>query len=129
MHQTVTRDDSTAWAGRRGRIGRSHFESVVHDPAQTLCFVCGPRAMVNESVSTLAALGVPAEAIRTEAWVVPRGGPVYPAEAGLYMPVTWKPASTSSTSPVTPLPASLSRNAAASATSTVSTLAAAAPAS
>ena len=61
-----------AWAGGRGRIGRSHFESVVHDPAQTLCFVCGPRAMVNESVSTLAALGVPAEAIRTEAWVVPR---------------------------------------------------------
>src|SRR5688572_5752900 len=72
LHQTVTRDDSTAWAGSRGRIGRSHFESVVHDPAQTLCFVCGPRAMVNESVSTLAALGVPAEAIRTEAWVVPR---------------------------------------------------------
>jgi NAD(P)H-flavin reductase len=72
LHQTVTRDDSTAWAGGRGRIGRSHFESVVHDPARTLCFVCGPRAMVNESVSTLAALGVPAEAIRTEAWVVPR---------------------------------------------------------
>ena len=72
LHQTVTRDDSTAWAGGRGRIGRSHFERVVHDPAHTLCFVCGPRAMVNESVSTLAALGVPAEAIRTEAWVVPR---------------------------------------------------------
>jgi NAD(P)H-flavin reductase len=72
LHQTVTRDDSAAWAGSRGRIGRSHFESVVHEPAKTLCFVCGPRAMVSESVSTLAALGVPAEAIRTEAWVVPR---------------------------------------------------------
>lgn len=72
LHQTVTRDDSTAWAGGRGRIGRSHFESVVHEPAKTLCFVCGPRAMVSESVSTLAALGVPAEAIRTEAWVIPR---------------------------------------------------------
>ena len=72
LHQTVTRDDSTAWAGSRGRIGRSHFEQVMHEPARTLCFVCGPRAMVNESVSTLAALGVPAEAIRTEAWVVPR---------------------------------------------------------
>jgi NAD(P)H-flavin reductase len=72
LHQTVTRDDGTVWAGGRGRIGRSHFESVVHEPAQTLCFVCGPRAMVSESVSTLAALGVPAEAIRTEAWVVPR---------------------------------------------------------
>lgn len=73
LHQTVTRDDSATWAGSRGRIGRSHFEQVVHDPANTLCFVCGPRAMVNESVSTLAALGVPTEAIRTEEWVVPRG--------------------------------------------------------
>ena len=72
LHQTVTRDDSTAWSGSRGRIGRSHFESVVHDPTNTLCFVCGPKALVNESVSTLAALGVPADAIRTEAWVVPR---------------------------------------------------------
>lgn len=72
LHQTVTRDDSAAWAGGRGRIGRSHFENVVHEPAETLCFVCGPRTMVSESVSTLAALGVPAEAIRTEAWVVPR---------------------------------------------------------
>jgi NAD(P)H-flavin reductase len=71
LHQTVTRDETTAWAGGRGRIGRSHFESVVSDPAHTLCFVCGPRAMVNESVSTLAALGVPANSIRTEAWVVP----------------------------------------------------------
>jgi len=71
LHQTVTRADGTEWAGSRGRIGRSHFESVVHDPTQTLCFVCGPRAMVNESVTTLAALGVPADAIRTEAWAVP----------------------------------------------------------
>ena len=71
LHQTVTREEGTAWAGSRGRIARSHFESVMHEPANTLCFVCGPRAMVNESVSTLAALGVPTEAIRTEAWVVP----------------------------------------------------------
>ena len=73
LHQTVTRADGTEWAGSRGRIGRSHFESVVHDPGDTLCFVCGPKTLVNESVSTLEALGVPAEAIRTEAWVMPRG--------------------------------------------------------
>ena len=73
IHQTVTRDGSPAWMGGRGRIGRSHFERVVHEPTNTLCFVCGPRAMVNESVSTLAALGVPTSAIRTEAWVVPQG--------------------------------------------------------
>lgn len=72
LHQTVTRDDSSTWSGGRGRIGRAHFERVLHDPARTLCFVCGPKAMVNESVMTLSALGVPEAAVRTEGWVVPR---------------------------------------------------------
>ena len=71
LHQTVTRDTSTTWAGGRGRIGRTHFEAVLHVPAGTLCFVCGPREMVAESVATLQSLGVPADAIRTEAWKVP----------------------------------------------------------
>lgn len=68
LHQTVTRDDSAAWEGARGRIGRVHFESVLPDPARTLCFVCGPPLLVTESVATLSALGVPAEQIRTEQW-------------------------------------------------------------
>ena len=72
LHCTVTRDDSATWSGGRGRIGRSHFERLLHDPTNTMCFVCGPMAMVNESVSTLSALGVPKEAIRTEDWVVPK---------------------------------------------------------
>ena len=67
LHQTVTRDDSK-WAGRRGRIGRDHFEAVLHEPADTLCFVCGPSALVNESIATLKALGVPELKIRTESW-------------------------------------------------------------
>jgi NAD(P)H-flavin reductase len=68
LHQTVTRDTSSTWAGRRGRIGRSHFEAVIHEPAATLCFVCGPAALVKESMSTLKALGVPEAQIRTERW-------------------------------------------------------------
>ncbi len=68
LHQTVTRDDSANWTGRRGRIGRAHFEAVLHEPASTLCFVCGPEALVDESVATLAALGVPGPRIRTESW-------------------------------------------------------------
>ena len=64
----MTRDAGEAWAGGRGRIGRSPFDSVLHDPASTLCFVCGPIALVNESVATLQELGVPAELIRTEQW-------------------------------------------------------------
>jgi ferredoxin-NADP reductase len=68
LHQTVTRDDSSAWSGHRGRIGRSHFEAVLHDPDGTFCVVCGPEPLVSESVSTLKALGVPDVQIRTEQW-------------------------------------------------------------
>ena len=67
LHPTVTREDE-AWAGGRGRIGRSHFESVLHDRLDTLCFICGPGALVAEAVATLGDLGVPRVAIRTEEW-------------------------------------------------------------
>ena len=67
LHRTVTRDDDE-WEGQRGRVGRAHFEAVLHDPGRTLCFVCGPPQMVGESVTTLTALGVPDAAIRREQW-------------------------------------------------------------
>lgn len=67
LHPTVTRDD-VEWAGGRGRIGRSHFEAVLHDRLDTLCFICGPGALVAEAVATLGDLGVPKAAIRTEEW-------------------------------------------------------------
>jgi ferredoxin-NADP reductase len=67
LHQTVTRDDDE-WRGGRGRIGRVHFEAVLHDPESTLCFVCGPAAMVTEAVAALSDLGVHRDAIRTEQW-------------------------------------------------------------
>jgi NAD(P)H-flavin reductase len=68
LHQTVTRDATSSWAGGRGRIGRAHFEAVLHDPADTLCFVCGPEPLVVESVTTLKNLGVKEAQIRTEQW-------------------------------------------------------------
>lgn len=68
LHPTVTRDDDT-WQGGRGRIGRSHFEAVLHDRTDTLCFICGPGSLVGEAVTTLEELGVPKNAIRVEEWV------------------------------------------------------------
>jgi NAD(P)H-flavin reductase len=71
FHPTVTREDG-AWSGGRGRIGRAHFEAVLHDRADTLCFICGPGPLVSEAVATLSELGVPRAAIRTEEWAAPR---------------------------------------------------------
>jgi NAD(P)H-flavin reductase len=68
LQTTVTRDQNEGWTGRRGRIGRDHFQAVLHDPVGTLCFVCGPDTLVGESVATLRALGVPEGQIRTESW-------------------------------------------------------------
>jgi ferredoxin-NADP reductase len=72
LHQTVTRDDDGSWEGRRGRIGLDHFQVVLHDPAATLCFVCGPPSLVSDSVATLRTLGVPTEAVRAEGWALGR---------------------------------------------------------
>lgn len=73
LHQTVTRDEmGSSWEGGRGRIGRRHFEAVLHEPDSTLCFVCGPAALVSESAATLRELGIAAASIRTEGWAISR---------------------------------------------------------
>jgi ferredoxin-NADP reductase len=41
---------------------------VLHEPASTLCFICGPSSLVSESAATLRDLGVPDALIRTEGW-------------------------------------------------------------
>jgi ferredoxin-NADP reductase len=67
LRQTVTRDVDLAWDGPRGRIDRALLGPLVHDPA-TLCFVCGPRALVGEMSQLLAELGISEARIRVERW-------------------------------------------------------------
>jgi NAD(P)H-flavin reductase len=67
LRQTVTRAGGSRWAGPRGRIGRSALEELVHE-AETLCFVCGPRALVEDVPKVLEELGVPRSRIRVEEW-------------------------------------------------------------
>ena len=67
LRQTVTRASDADWAGPRGRLKREALAELVHDPA-TLCFVCGPPALVDEMPRLLAELGVPRERIRIEEW-------------------------------------------------------------
>jgi ferredoxin-NADP reductase len=65
--ETVTRETDANWRGARGRLDRAALSELVHDPA-TLCFVCGPPALVEEMKALLADLGIPARRIRVEEW-------------------------------------------------------------
>jgi NAD(P)H-flavin reductase len=67
LRQTVTRAADEAWTGARGRIGHSELEPLVHDAA-TLCFICGPPALVSGVTSLLQKLGVARTRIRVEEW-------------------------------------------------------------
>jgi NAD(P)H-flavin reductase len=67
LRQTVTRASDAGWSGPRGRLKREALAELVHDPA-TLCFVCGPPALVDEMPKLLADLGVPRQRIRIEEW-------------------------------------------------------------
>jgi NAD(P)H-flavin reductase len=67
LRQTVTRATQSDWSGPRGRLDREALAELVHDPA-TLCFVCGPPALVDEMPKILTDLGIPRTRIRIEEW-------------------------------------------------------------
>jgi glycine betaine catabolism B len=67
LRQTVTRATDADWTGPRGRLNRDALEELVHDPA-TLCFICGPPALVDEMPKILADLGIPPQRIKIEEW-------------------------------------------------------------
>jgi CDP-4-dehydro-6-deoxyglucose reductase/3-phenylpropionate/trans-cinnamate dioxygenase ferredoxin reductase subunit len=69
FRQTVTREATSPedWGGTHGRIGQADLAPFVHDPA-TLCFICGPPALVDEMPKILEGLGVPRSRIKIEEW-------------------------------------------------------------
>jgi NAD(P)H-flavin reductase len=67
LRQTVTRATDMDWTGPRGRLNREALEELIHDPA-TLCFVCGPPALVDEIPRILSEMGIPRDRIRVEEW-------------------------------------------------------------
>jgi ferredoxin-NADP reductase len=70
--KTVTRHADESWSGERGRISRAQLESAIARP-DTLCFVCGPEALVHQVPRVLRELGIDATRIRVEEWTtVPR---------------------------------------------------------
>lgn len=73
LQLTVTRGVETngqarePWTGTRGRIGTELLAPLVQD-SPTLCFVCGPKSLVDDIPRLLADLGVSRAAIRHEEW-------------------------------------------------------------
>jgi len=67
FHHTVTRAASEGWAGRQGRIDGSYLKPLIA-PGDTLCFLCGPPALVGELPALLQDLGVQKDQILMEQW-------------------------------------------------------------
>jgi ferredoxin-NADP reductase len=67
LSTTATREIPSRWRGARGRIAAAQLVPLVEDPA-TLCFVCGPAAMVSDVPPMLQALGIDRTRIRLEDW-------------------------------------------------------------
>ena len=63
----ATREVPKRWRERRGRITRDQLAPLVEDP-ETLCFVCGPAAMVDEVPRMLVEIGIDPKRIRVEEW-------------------------------------------------------------
>jgi ferredoxin-NADP reductase len=67
FRHTVTREAPGDWTGRQGRIDASCLIDIV-DAGSTICFVCGPPALIGEISPQLKALGVRDDQIRLEQW-------------------------------------------------------------
>ncbi|HET9469271.1 MAG TPA: FAD-binding oxidoreductase [Vicinamibacterales bacterium] len=67
FRHTVTRAATEGWSGRQGRIDVRCFDGLI-DPGKTLCFVCGPSALIGEIRPQLMELGVSEDQIRIENW-------------------------------------------------------------
>lgn len=68
LTQAVTRTPIGGdWRGVRGRIGPAELGALVDEP-DTLCFICGPPALVHDLPGLLVGLGVPPHHVRIEEW-------------------------------------------------------------
>lgn len=92
---TMTRSEGTDWMGPEGQITKELLQSAVPDLARRRIHVCGPPQMMAAMREALAALGVPANKIHTEAFgpaSLPAGklqaAPPTPAEAARFGGVT-----------------------------------------
>src|SRR6185436_13294872 len=63
--RTATRHSGGPWDGGSGRLNRARLEAAVVS-RETLCFVCGPEALVHDVPGMLREIGIANERIRVE---------------------------------------------------------------
>lgn len=72
---TLSREPSSTWSGRRGRIDRELLSPLGMPTSDgLLCFVCGPTPFVEAMADTLVALGLKPENVKTERFGPTNGG-------------------------------------------------------
>ena len=69
LHVTLTRAEGEKWSGRTGRITRELLLHAIPDLARHPVYICGPDSMMEPTKALLRSIGVPAQAIKSEAFV------------------------------------------------------------
>jgi NAD(P)H-flavin reductase len=67
---TVTRDAPPTWFGRRGRLDEAVIGELLPG-RDTLCFVCGPPALVQDVPRLLSAAGAQDTLVKVQQWPAP----------------------------------------------------------
>jgi ferredoxin-NADP reductase len=71
---TLTREPSSEWAGRRGRVDAALLSDIGWPPSeQPRCYVCGPDAFVEAVANVLVDMGHDQTNVKTERFG-PTGG-------------------------------------------------------
>ena len=72
---TLSREPSSAWSGRRGRIDLDLLSQVTNAASgNLLCLVCGPTPFVEAMADALVALGIEPNNVKTERFGPTNGG-------------------------------------------------------
>lgn len=64
---TITRPTAEDWRGRTGRVSAEMMREAKIE-TDSLCFICGPPAMIADMAAALEEIGVPRSRIRYERW-------------------------------------------------------------
>lgn len=72
---TLSREPSSSWSGRRGRIDHDLLSQLTNPLSDDLlCFVCGPTPFVEAMADALVVLGLRPDAVKTERFGPTNGG-------------------------------------------------------